>query len=137
MKNDIMLISSGYDQQIKFWSDFNNNKCKHIYEIHKNDGPVNSLEMLPNNIELAFAVNNNIKFLDLETISQSQSTTISSHSGIVNNILFYKDNSQVFFSGGEDAKIKLNDRRIGKCVKELKHTSYITSLQLGLNNVKI
>ena len=69
-------------------SSFNNNKCKHVFEIGKNEGPVNALEMVPNNNEIAFAVNNNVKFLDLETISQSQTSTISSHIGIVNNILF-------------------------------------------------
>ena len=31
-RGDIMLISSGYDQQIKFWSDIQDTKCKHSFE---------------------------------------------------------------------------------------------------------
>lgn len=31
-RGDIMLISSGYDQQIKFWSDIQDTKCKFSFE---------------------------------------------------------------------------------------------------------
>lgn len=135
MKNDIMLISSGYDQQIKFWSDFNNSKCKHVYEIGKNEGPINALEMLPNKEEIAFAVNNSVKFLDLVSITPTSSSTISSHNALVNNIMFQKDIDYLFYSSGEDSTVRLNDRRIGKAVKEFNHNHYVNSIQFGFNNV--
>jgi hypothetical protein len=30
---DIILVSAGYDMSIRFWSDFNESKCKHSIEF--------------------------------------------------------------------------------------------------------
>jgi hypothetical protein len=32
MTRDIILVSAGYDMTIRFWSDFNESKCKHSIE---------------------------------------------------------------------------------------------------------
>lgn len=32
MTRDIILVSAGYDMCIRFWSDFNESKCKHSIE---------------------------------------------------------------------------------------------------------
>ena len=32
MGRDLFLVSSGYDQNIRFWADFKDNKCKHSIE---------------------------------------------------------------------------------------------------------
>ena len=135
MKNDIMLISSGYDQQIRFWSDFNNNKCKNTIEYK--DSAINSLELLPNKEELAFATNNSVKFLDLVSMNNFPILSIDSHSAVVSCILFSKDFENEFFSSGEDCTIKLNDKRIAKSVREFDHTGYVNSIQIGYDNVSI
>lgn len=130
-----MLISSGYDQQIKFWSDFNNTKCKHVFEVK--EGPINALEMVPNKDEIAFAVNNSVKFLDLASLNPTQSNSIDSHNGIVSSILFTKEIDYLYFSAGEDCFVKLNDRRVGKPVRDFDHQGYINSICLGNDNVSL
>lgn len=137
MKNDIILISSGFDQHIRFWTQFNNsNKCKHTIEYK--EGAINALELLPNKEELAFATNNSIKFLDLVSMNNIPVYSVDSHTGVVNNILFDKEfDSNLFFSSGEDCCVKLNDKRILKAVKEFDHSHYVNSIQLGHKNVRI
>ena len=44
MSNDIVLVSSGYDMNIRFWSHFTNGtQCK--YSIEHKDNGINALEM--------------------------------------------------------------------------------------------
>lgn len=136
-KNEIMLISSGYDQQIKFWTDFNNNKCKHVLDLNtlKEIGPVTCLELVPNKEEIAYTVFNTIKFLDLNTLSLVQSSTITNNTAsVISNLLFYKNNENLLFTSGEDSHLRLIDRRCGKPTLEFKHDAYVNSIQFGFNN---
>ena len=136
IKNEIMLISAGYDQQIKFWTDFNNNKCKHVFEVK--EGPINALEMVPNKDEIAFTVMNSVKFLDLNNLSLTQNGSIVNNSAnIVSNLLFSKELDNVFFHSGEDCILRMNDRRLGKTIKEFKHKGYINSIEMGFDNKEI
>ena len=70
-QGDIMLISSGYDQQIKFWSDIQDTKCKHSFEYKESVSKtlkkaINSLEITQNKNVVAFSSLNSIKFLDMQ-----------------------------------------------------------------------
>jgi WD40 repeat protein len=137
MKNDIMLISSGYDQNIRFWSDFNNNKCKNSISVDFKESAINALELLPSKEELAFAINNSVKFLDLVSMNNFPVYSVDSHTGNISNILFNKDLDSLFFTAGEDSVVKLNDKRILKGVKEFDHSHYVNSIHLGFDNVSI
>ena len=67
MSYDIVLVSSGYDMIIRFWSDFNSGtNCK--YQIEHKDNAINALEMTPAKDKVAFASGNSIKFLDLHKL---------------------------------------------------------------------
>lgn len=133
MRNDIMLVSSGYDHHIRFWSDFNNNKCKHAIEYK--EGVINALEIIPSKEFIAFGANNSIKFIDLINMNNTPTHSIESHQGIVNNLLFPKDSDNIFLSSGEDSSIKMNDIRICKSVKEFNHDYSVTSITVANNNV--
>ena len=74
MKNDLLLVSSGYDQKIRFWNDLRSNKCEHVIEYKEsvylifNQQAINALEITLNKKFLAFGVQNSIKFIDLATM---------------------------------------------------------------------
>jgi WD40 repeat protein len=72
--NELFLVSSGYDQHIRFWSsDFQENKCKHSIEIKDSSNPstINVLEITPNKEFVSFATQNFVKFIDLKTMSSN------------------------------------------------------------------
>ena len=129
MRNDLMLISSGYDQQVKFWSNFNDNKPKNSMDFKEQ--AINALELLPNREELAIAVLNSVKFIDLVSMSNTPVYSVDSHTANISCLLFHKDLDNLFFSGGEDSTVKLNDKRILKSVKDFDHYNYVNSIQLG------
>ncbi len=128
MKNDIMLISSDYNQQIKFWSNMDN-KCKHIIEYK--ESAITAIELTQSKESLAFATTNSIKFLDLATMNPNPVLSLDAHNGVINCILFDKDNQNLLFTAGEDCTIKLNDKRTNKFVQEYNHNNYVNSIQFG------
>jgi WD40 repeat protein len=69
MSKDIILVSSGYDMFIRFWSDFNDSKCKHSIEYK--EAAINALEITPNKEYVAFATQNSVKFIDLVTLNST------------------------------------------------------------------
>jgi WD40 repeat protein len=69
MTRDIILVSSGYDMCIRFWSDFNDSKCKHSIEYK--DAAINALEITPNKEYVAFASQNSVKFIDLVSLNST------------------------------------------------------------------
>jgi len=69
MGRDLFLVSSGYDQNIRFWSDFQDNKCKHSIEYK--DAAINVLEITPNKEFVAFSAQNCVKFIDLMSMNST------------------------------------------------------------------
>lgn len=69
MTRDIILVSSGYDMYIRFWSDFNDSKCKHSIEYK--DAAINALEITPNKEYVAFSSQNSVKFIDLVSLNST------------------------------------------------------------------
>ena len=87
MSYDIVLVSSGYDMNISFWSDFTNGtQCK--YAIEHKDNAINALEMTPSKEHVAFASGNSLKFIDLHKLSPNPFLSIDSHEVMVSTILF-------------------------------------------------
>jgi hypothetical protein len=60
---DIILVSSGYDYHIRFWSDLKETRSKHAIEYAA--ASINALEITPNKEYVAFATQNSVKFIDL------------------------------------------------------------------------
>jgi len=69
MGRDIILISTGYDYHIRFWSDFNDSKSKHAIEYSA--ASINALEITPNKEYVAFASQNSVKFIDLVQLNSN------------------------------------------------------------------
>lgn len=69
MGRDIILVSSGYDYHIRFWSDFNDSKSKHAIEYSA--ASINALEITPNKEYVAFATQNSVKFIDLVQLNSN------------------------------------------------------------------
>jgi WD40 repeat protein len=132
MTRDIILVSSGYDMHIRFWSDFNDSKCKHSIEFK--EGAINALEITPNKEYVAFSSQNSIKFIDLVSLNSTPVYSIDSHEGIVSSILFPTEFENCFISAGEDCSAKINDIRTGKAVKEFYHSNYVNSVAIANNN---
>lgn len=132
MTRDIILVSSGYDMHIRFWSDFNDSKCKHSIEFK--EAAINALEITPNKEYVAFSAQNSVKFIDLMSLNSTPVYSIDSHEGIISSILFPVDFENCFVSAGEDSSCKINDIRTGKAVKEFYHSNYVTSIAIASNN---
>lgn len=136
MSKDIVLVSSGYDMTIRFWSDFNNNsQCK--YQIEWKDNAINALEMTPNKDYVAFASGNSVKFIDLHTLNPSPVVSIDSHEGLVNSILIPQNFDNCFISSGEDSSVRINDIRAGKGVMAFYHNNFVNSVEIANGNKDI
>ena len=136
MSYDIVLVSSGYDMTIRFWSDFTSGtQCK--YSIEHKDNAINALEMTPSKDKVAFASGNSIKFLDLHKLSQIPVLSIDSHEGLLSTILFPQMLKDIVITGGEDCSVRVSDIRVGKVVKSFFHTNYVNSVAIGNNNKDI
>jgi len=75
MSRDIILVSAGYDMNIRFWSDFNDSKCKHSIEFK--EAAINALEITPNKEYVAFSAQNSVKFIDLFSLNSTPVMFIS------------------------------------------------------------
>ena len=136
MSYDIVLVSSGYDMIIRFWSDFNSGtNCK--YQIEHKDNAINALEMTPAKDKVAFASGNSIKFLDLHKLGPLPILSIDSHEGLLSTILFPQMLKDIVITGGEDCSVRVSDMRVGKVVKSFFHTNYVNSIVIGNNNKDI
>ena len=136
MSYDIVLVSSGYDMTIRFWSEFTpGTQCK--YSIEHKDNAINALEMTPSKDKVAFASGNSIKFLDLHKLSQNPVLSIDSHEGLVSTILFPQILKDIVVTGGEDCSVRVSDMRVGKVVKSFFHGNYVNSVAIGNNNKDI
>ena len=136
MSYDIVLVSSGYDMTIRFWSDFTSGtQCK--YSIEHKDNAINALEMTPAKDKVAFASGNSLKFLDLHKLSQIPVLSIDSHEGLLSTILFPQMLKDIVITGGEDCSVRVSDIRVGKVVKSFFHTNYVNSVAIGNNNKDI
>lgn len=105
------------------------NKCKHIIEYK--ESAITAIELTQSKESLAFATTNSIKFLDLATMNPNPVLSLDAHNGVINSILFDKDNQNLLFTAGEDCTIKLNDKRTNKFVQEYNHNNYVNSIQFG------
>ena len=136
MSYDIVLVSSGYDMVIRFWSDFNSGtNCK--YQIEHKDNAINALEMTPAKDKVAFASGNSIKFIDLHKLSPIPVLSIDSHEGLLSTILFPQTLKDIVITGGEDCSVRVSDMRVGKVVKSFFHTNYVNSIAIGNGNKDI
>ena len=136
MSYDIVLVSSGYDMNIRFWSDFTTRtQCK--YSIEHKDNANNALEMTPSKEHVAFASGNSLKFIDLHKISPNPVLSIDSHEGLVSTILFPPKLIDCVISAGEDCSVRINDIGVGKGVKSFYHTNYVNSVEIGNNKKEI
>ena len=145
MSYDIVLVSSGYDMTIRFWSDFTSGtQCK--YSIEHRDNAINALEMTPSKDKVAFASGNSIKFIDMHKLNPIPILSIDSHEGLLSTILFpevlstilspeaHKD---IVITGGEDCSVRISDMRTGKVTKSFFHSNYVNSVAIGNNNKDI
>ena len=136
MSRDIVLISSGYDNVIRFWSNFNpGTQCK--AEIEFNENAINVLELSPNRDYVAFAAGNSVKFLDLNTLNPNPVLSIDSHEGLISSVIIPPNLNNCFISAGEDSSIRVNDTRVGKAVKTFYHPNYVNSICISNNNKEI
>ena len=141
MSSDIVLVSSGYDMNIRFWSDFNNTNCK--YQVEWKENAINALVMTPNKNYVVFASGNSIKFLKLNPLNPNPVISIDSHEGLVSTILFPKiegnlDIDNCFISAGEDCTVRINDIRDSKgAIKTFYHSNYVNSVQIANKNKDI
>lgn len=129
---DIVLVSYGYDTNIRFWSDFDDKKQKSSIEIK--EGAVNALEITRNKEYVAYATGNSVKFINMQTLDPTPVTSIDSHEGLISCILFPSDFDNCFISAGEDCSVRINDIRTGKGVKDFYHSNYVNSVAIANGN---
>ena len=132
MSNDIVLVSSGYDMTIRFWSSLTTG-AKSDYSIKYMDFAINAMEMPPKKDKVVIGAGNSLKFFDFYKPS-TPTLSINSHEGLLISILFPKNLDNIVISGGEDCSVRINDIRVGKAVKTFMHSNYVNSLAIGNNN---
>ena len=136
MSNEIVLVSNGYDMNIRFWSDFSNG-TQWKYSIEHKDNAINALEMTPSKDHVAFVSGNSLKFIDLHKLSPNPLLSIDSHEGLASTIVFPQKLKDLVISGGEDCSVRVNDIHVGKAVKSFYHTNYVNFVAIGNNNKDI
>ena len=134
--SNFILISSGFDCTIKFWSNFaTGTKPQEIF-YHK-ENAINALEMPKDKDKVAFATGNTIKFVDLNSIKLFPVFLSDLHEGLITNILFPKKLNNIVITGGEDNSVRISDMRVGKVIKSFLHSHFVNSIVITNNNKDI
>ena len=134
--SNFILISSGFDCTIKFWSNFaTGTKPQEIF-YHK-ENAINALEMPKDKDKVAFATGNTIKFVDLNSIKLFPVFLSDLHEGLITNILFPKKLNNIVITGGEDNSVRISDMRVGKVIKSFFHSHFVNSIVITNNNKDI
>jgi G protein beta subunit-like protein len=134
--DNIILISSCFDNSIQFWSEFTTGaKPKAIFR--NKETAINALEMSKDKDKVAFATGNTIKFVDLNSIKLFPVFLSDLHEGLITNILFPKKLNNIVITGGEDNSVRISDMRVGKVIKSFFHSNFVNSIVITNNNKDI
>ena len=134
--DNIILISSCFDNSIQFWSEFTTGaKPKAIFR--NKETAINALEMPKDKDKVAFATGNTIKFVDLNSIKLFPVFLSDLHEGLITNILFPQNLNDIVITGGEDNSVRISDMRVGKVIKSFFHSHFVNSIVITNNNKDI
>mmetsp|Transcript_67015 Transcript_67015/g.60130 ORF Transcript_67015/g.60130 Transcript_67015/m.60130 type:complete len:390 (-) Transcript_67015:17-1186(-) len=110
----VLLCTSGYDRQIRFW-EAPTGICNR--QISTGDSQVNVLIISPDKKYLAAGGNPNIKLYQLQPFSREPIQTFEGHTNNVISIGF-PIHQKWLFSASEDGTIKIWDKRSGVCQRD-------------------
>lgn len=113
----VILVSSGYDQTIKFWEALSG-ICSRT--IQHGDGQVNRLAITPDKRFLAAAGAKSIKLFDIRSNNPNPTLSFDDHNGNVTAVAIQADGKWMA-SSSEDGTVKVWDLRTGHVQRNYRH----------------
>lgn len=125
----VILVSSGYDQTIKFWEALSG-ICSRT--IQHGDGQVNRLAITPDKRFLAAAGSKSIKLFDIRSNNPNPTLSFDEHTGNVTAVAIQADGKWMA-SSSEDGTVKVWDLRTGHVQRSYKHGSPVNDVVIHPN----
>lgn len=113
----VVLVSSGYDQTIKFWEALSG-ICSRT--IQSGDAQANRLAITPDKRFLAAAGARSIRLYDIQSTQSNHTLSFDGHEGNVTAVAIQAE-SRWLASSSEDGTVKVWDMRSGQVQRNYKH----------------
>lgn len=125
----VILVSSGYDQTIKFWEALSG-ICSRT--IQNGDAQVNRMAITPDKRFLAAAGSRTIRLYDIRSTNPNPTLTFEDHSGSVTAVAIQADGKWMA-SSSEDGTVKVWDMRTGHVQRNYKHECAVNDVVIHPN----
>ncbi|CDO56311.1 hypothetical protein DV451_003582 [Geotrichum candidum] len=125
----VILVSSGYDQTIKFWEALSG-ICSRT--IQHNDGQVNRLAITPDKKYIAAAGSRSIKLYDIKSNNPNHTLSLDDHTANVTSVAIQAEGKWLA-SSSEDGTVKVWDMRTGNVQRNYKHKSPVNEVVIHPN----
>lgn len=125
----VILVSSGYDQTIKFWEALSG-ICSRT--IQHGDGQVNRLAITPDKRFLAAAGGRSIRLYDIRSNNPNHTLSLDDHTGNVTAVAIQADGKWLA-SSSEDGTVKVWDMRTGHVQRNYLHKCPVNDVVIHPN----
>lgn len=125
----VILVSSGYDQTIKFWEALSG-MCSRT--IQHGDAQVNRLAITPDKRFLAAAGARSIRLYDIRSNNPNHTLSFDDHTGNVTAVAIQADGKWLA-SSSEDGTVKVWDMRTGHVQRNYKHKCPVNDVVIHPN----
>lgn len=125
----VILVSSGYDQTIKFWEALSG-ICSRT--IQHNDGQVNRLAITPDKRFIAAAGSRSIRLYDIKSNNPNHTVSFDDHTANVTAVAIQADGKWLA-SSSEDGTVKVWDMRTGHVQRSYKHKCPVNDVVIHPN----
>lgn len=125
----VILVSSGYDQTIKFWEALSG-ICSRT--IQHGDAQVNRMAITPDKRFLAAAGARSIRLYDIRSNNPNHTLSFDDHTGNVTAVAIQADGKWMA-SASEDGTVKVWDMRTGHVQRNYKHKCAVNDVVIHPN----
>ncbi|CAN6640817.1 target of rapamycin complex subunit Lst8p [Trichomonascus vanleenenianus] len=125
----VILVSSGYDQSIKFWEALSG-ICNRT--IQNGDGQVNRMAITPDKRHLACASAHSVLLYDIRSSNPNPVMKFEAHTGNVTAVAIQAEGKWMVTSS-EDHTVKVWDMRTSNVQRNYKHSSPVNDVVIHPN----
>lgn len=129
----VLLVSSGYDQTIKFWEALSG-ICNRT--IQSGDGQVNRMAISPDKRYLACASVHSVLLYDIRTSNPQPVMKFEGHYGNVTAVAIQADGKWMVTSS-EDGSVKVWDMKTGSIQRNYKHNCAVNDVVIHPNQGEV
>lgn len=125
----VILVSSGYDQTIKFWEALSGICCR---TIQNGDAQVNRMAITPDKRFLAAACARSIRLYDIRNDNPNPTLVFEEHASNVTAVAIQADGKWLA-SSSEDGTVKVWDMRTGHVQRNYRHGCAVNDVVIHPN----